>query len=90
MAEQKFLDNITGLPALWEQTEALVSGKQDKLTFDATPTADSANPVTSGGIKEALDKIQNGGSEYSIWTGTKAEYDAIESKDSKTIYFCTG
>ena len=30
---------------------------QEKLTFDTTPTASSTNPVTSGGIKEALDKV---------------------------------
>lgn len=30
--------------------------KQDKLTFDTTPTANSTKPVTSGGIKTALDK----------------------------------
>lgn len=29
--------------------------KQDTLTWDNTPTADSANPVTSAGIKSALD-----------------------------------
>ena len=31
------------------------SGKQDALTFDNTPTANSNNPVKSGGIKTALD-----------------------------------
>ena len=31
------------------------STKQDKLTFDTTPTADSTNPVTSDGIKKAID-----------------------------------
>lgn len=31
------------------------SGKQDSLTFDTTPTEDSENPVTSGGIKTAID-----------------------------------
>ena len=30
--------------------------KQDKLTFDITPTANSNNPVTSDGIKTELDK----------------------------------
>lgn len=30
------------------------STKQDKLTFDTTPTEGSANPVTSDGIKKAL------------------------------------
>lgn len=32
-----------------------INAKQDKLTFDTAPTADSNNPVTSGGIKTALD-----------------------------------
>ncbi len=32
-----------------------LSGKQDELTFDATPTSESTNPVTSGGVKTALD-----------------------------------
>jgi hypothetical protein len=31
------------------------SGKQAALTFDSTPTSGSTNPVTSGGIKTALD-----------------------------------
>ena len=35
-------------------TEAL-AGKQNILTFDLTPTADSTNPVTSGGVKAAID-----------------------------------
>lgn len=34
-------------------TEALAA-KQDALTFDTTPTANSTNPVTSGGVKAAL------------------------------------
>lgn len=28
---------------------------QEKLTFDTSPTANSTNPVTSGGVKTALD-----------------------------------
>lgn len=32
---------------------------QTKLTFDSTPTASSNNPVTSGGIKTALDEKQD-------------------------------
>lgn len=32
-----------------------IKQKQDKLTFDTTPTADSENPVTSDGIKKAID-----------------------------------
>ena len=36
-------------------TEAALANKQDTLTFDTTPTANSTNPVTSGGVKDALD-----------------------------------
>lgn len=34
---------------------AALDAKQDTLTFDTTPTAASTNPVTSGGIKVAID-----------------------------------
>jgi len=39
------------------QTDTLLSGKQDTLTFDTTPTTDSSNPVTSGGIKTYVDGL---------------------------------
>lgn len=35
------------------------NGKQAKLTFDTTPTAGSSNPVTSGGVKTALNAKQD-------------------------------
>ena len=35
------------------------ASKQDVLTFDTTPTEDSANPVTSGGVYTALSNKQN-------------------------------
>ena len=44
--------NSNDLPAA---VLALANEKQDKLTFDATPTANSTNPVTSGGVKTELD-----------------------------------
>ena len=36
---------------------ALSTGKQNTLTFDTTPTSGSTNPVTSGGVKSAIDNI---------------------------------
>ena len=33
------------------------NAKQSALTFDTTPTAGSTNPVTSGGIKTAIDSV---------------------------------
>lgn len=44
--------------------DAALAGKEDTLTFDNTPTANSTNPVTSGGIYIAL---QNAGvKEYTL------------------------
>ena len=36
--------------------DELLALKQDNLTFDDTPTLDSENPVTSDGIRKALDE----------------------------------
>lgn len=36
-----------------------IDSLQDQLTFDTTPTAGSSNPVTSDGVKTALDKKAN-------------------------------
>ena len=36
-----------------------ISDVQQKLTFDSAPTANSTNPVTSGGVKTALDAKQD-------------------------------
>ena len=39
-----------------DSVDGMLSQKNDILTFDTTPTADSTNPVTSGGVKVELDK----------------------------------
>ena len=41
------------------QIDTLLDTKQNTLSFDTTPTANSNNPVTSGGVKTALDAKQN-------------------------------
>ena len=41
----------------WVEMPVLAQ-KQDTLTFDAAPTAGSSNPVTSGGVKTAIDNIK--------------------------------
>lgn len=40
-------------------TQAALDGKQETLTFDTTPTAGSGNPVTSAGIKTAINNAFN-------------------------------
>lgn len=52
---EKIADASNVHTSLQNSINSLSTGKQDKLTFDSTPTADSTNPVTSGGIKTALD-----------------------------------
>lgn len=53
-AVEDAIDNAVKNGEVGTAIEAAVANKQDKLTFDATPTADSANPVTSGGVYTAL------------------------------------
>ena len=51
--ELGYVDGVTS------PIQTQLNGKQPNLTFDTTPTASSLNPVTSGGIKTALDAKQN-------------------------------
>lgn len=54
----KFL-NKDGVTYLWGKIKTALNGKQDTLTFDSAPTANSDNPVKSGGVKGALDGKKN-------------------------------
>lgn len=49
----KFLD-LDGLKYAVGKIKTLIADKQDQLTFDSTPTSGSTNPVTSGGIYDAI------------------------------------
>lgn len=56
------ITNINSVLKTKASTTDLENGlktKQDKLTFDTTPTVNSSNPVTSNGIKNELDKKVN-------------------------------
>lgn len=57
LIKQSIIGNgdISGLGAsVTAAINALDSGKQNTLTFDQTPTSGSYNPVTSGGVSNAL------------------------------------
>lgn len=56
-----------------------ISGKQDKLTFDSTPTAGSSNPVTSAGIKAAIDSGTNfiGNKSYDKFISALGTYQQV-------------
>ena len=68
-------DDSTRIATTEYVTDA-ISGKQDTLTFDTTPTANSTNPVTSGGVKTALDAKAN-----TADLGTLAGKDSIDTGD---------
>lgn len=75
-----------------------LSGKQDTLTFDTTPTSASTNPVTSGGVYTALgnkvDKVTGKGLSTDDFVSsdyyTKTQIDGIVSsvyKPSGSVAF---
>lgn len=71
---EKIADASNVHTSLQNSINGLSTGKQDKLTFDKAPTANSSNPVTSGGIKTALDtKLDKNGNAS---TAIKATQDS--------------
>lgn len=62
-------DNIVYTSEGWDKLAATVdlSGYQEKLIFDTTPTEGSTNPVTSGGIKEYI--IETTAEDIDNWIG---------------------
>jgi len=62
--------DLSGYATVSAMNTAL-SAKQDTLTFDSAPTANSSNPVTSGGIKSAIETaVQGAGYETVVDTVT--------------------
>lgn len=61
-----------------------INDKQDKLSYDDYPTEGSTNPVTSGGIKTALDKKVNSStlSDYAKKSTTLSGYGITDANIS--------
>lgn len=67
MADGQFARTIAAMDAIFSEVETArgsestlggkIATKQDSLTFDSVPTAESENPVTSDGIKTAIDAV---------------------------------
>jgi len=97
----KYLDELA-LSELVSNIKALIATKQDTLTFDTTPTSGSSNPVTSGGIYNALtgngiSTLSGKGLSSNDYTGTEksklagiasgAQVNTIESiKSGSTVF----
>ena len=63
------------------EVDTLLAAKQNTLTFDSTPTANSNNPVKSGGIKTALDgkaPTSHASSATTYGVGTTANYGHVK------------
>lgn len=54
-AAKNYITNKLSSYATKSDVTASLDKKQDKLTFDVVPAIDSNNPVTSDGIKKAID-----------------------------------
>lgn len=59
------------------------TGFQKELTFDDTPTANSDNPVKSGGIKTELDKKADSDS---VYTKSEADTELGKKADADSVY----
>ena len=89
-AKVSAFDNDAGYINQTQLTSGLAS-KQDVLTYDTVPTAGSANPVTSDGIKSAIDAkdslpVQTGhAGKYLTTDGASASWadTGIDGKASK-------
>lgn len=67
------------------------NGKQKALTFDTAPTAGSTNPVTSGGVKAALDDLPQsiiGTTPPTTSTVGVVGQEYIDTA-AKLVYYCT-
>lgn len=63
-----------------ESVEAMLATKQDTLTFDQEPTANSQNPVTSGGVYKAIQDIPSGGGSITLDdTVTESSSNGVKS-----------
>lgn len=61
------------------------NSKQDVLTFDATPTAESTNPVMSGGVASALASKATKNEIVTASTGLSDSADLVRVGDTVTI-----
>lgn len=78
--------NGTGLAYLWQKIKANFIKKSDttpatSIGIDSTPTANSSNLVTSGGVKSALDTKQS-----TIDSSHKLSADLIQDGSTNVVF----
>lgn len=83
-ADAKF-ETITNAAATYATQTALTSGLAGKASnADGTTITDNGTNITTVAVKE-----QRAGTAIKEWVGTKAQYEALDSKDSNTLYTIT-
>lgn len=91
-------NGVTGIAPSKNAVRDVLETKQDTLTFDLTPTIGSANPVTSGGVYNAINSIVSDTAyNATTWNGVvgvapskNAVRDVIETKLSLSGGTMTG
>lgn len=71
-----------------DTVDSLLSGKQNALTFDSTPTENSTNPVTSGGLYNKFESIEELIPAQASSSNQLADKDFVNSSiATNTAYF---
>jgi hypothetical protein len=61
-----------------------------KIGSGVTVAADGTISVAGGGGSSVTNPVAGSTSGMTIWIGTQSAYDAIATKDAKTLYHITG
>ena len=75
-------DEIARAAAAEADINATLAGKVDD---DDSRLSDARE--AAGGFAESIVNSRNTEERYAVWVGTQEEYDAIETKDTTTIYY---
>lgn len=89
-----YIDSLTVDTYTKAQIDTLLSGKQNTLQFDNTPTAESTNPVTSDGINSALVTLEAAinavlvtkANAANVYTKAQTDTLLLEKADVSNVY----
>lgn len=85
---------------VYSAIQAAAASAGSGITVDTQLNASSTNPVTNSAITTKINSVEStvsghesritaleGSASFASWFGTQSEYDAIETKDSNTLYY---
>lgn len=83
-AAKNYITNKLSSYATKSDVTTSLDRKQDKLTFDNNPVTDSTNPVTSDGIKKAIDKSSSDFLDGCTTETVAALWSTVKNADTTT------